>query len=104
MDPVCWAREAEQLGAGEIILCAVERDGTLEGYDRDLIDRVSRAVSIPVVASGGCSGYEDMADILTNTQAHAVAAGALFAFTDATPKGAAEYLAKKGIAVRLEAA
>ena len=103
LDPVVWAKEVQRLGAGEIILCAVERDGMLEGYDRDLIDKVSRAVSIPVVASGGCSGYEDMADVLGTTQAHAVAAGALFQFCDATPKGAAEYLNARGFKVRLAA-
>lgn len=103
LDPVAWAREVERLGAGEILLCSVERDGTMQGYDRDLIEKVSKAVRIPVIASGGCSGYADMAEVLANTEAHAVAAGALFAFTDATPRGAADYLHAKGYAVRVAA-
>lgn len=103
LDPVGWAQEVERLGAGEILLCSVERDGTMAGYDRELIAKVSKAVRIPVIASGGCSGYEDMADVLGTTEAHAVAAGALFQFCDATPKGAAEYLAGRGFAVRIAA-
>jgi len=102
MAPDKWAKEVEALGAGEIILGAVERDGTMDGYDLKMIERVSSAVRIPVVASGGCSGYADMAAAI-NAGAHAVAAGALFQFTDATPRGAAEYLAEHGFAVRVTA-
>jgi cyclase len=94
------AKEAEAVGAGELILQSVRRDGTREGYDLDLIRKVSQAVSIPVVASGGCSGYEDMLRAIENG-ASAVAAGALFQFSDATPKGAAEYLSGCRIEVRL---
>lgn len=103
LDPVEWAKQVEQLGAGEILLCSVERDGTMMGYDRELIAKVSKAVGIPVIASGGCSGYDDMAAVLGTTEAHAVAAGALFAFSDATPRGAAEYLNAKGFQVRIAA-
>ncbi|MDP2618615.1 MAG: imidazole glycerol phosphate synthase cyclase subunit [Hyphomicrobiales bacterium] len=103
LDPVAWAREVERLGAGEIILCAVERDGTMAGYDREMIAKVSQAVRIPVVASGGCSGYPDMADVLETTEAHGLGVGALFQFCDATPKGAAEYLAGRGFAMRVAA-
>lgn len=102
-DAVGWAIGAAYCGAGEIILSSIDRDGTMTGYDRTLIEKVSSAVSIPVIASGGCAGYADMAAILESTEAHAVAAGALFQFTDATPRGAAEYLADKGFAVRLAA-
>jgi len=90
----------EGVGVGEILLQSIDRDGTMEGYDLDLIRSVSEAVSIPVVASGGCSGYEDMYNAI-QAGASAVAAGALFAFTDCTPKGAAEYLAGKEIEVRI---
>ena len=98
-----WAQYAERVGAGEILLQSRERDGTLSGYDLDLIAAVSRAVSIPVIASGGCSGYADMAAAL-KAGAHAIAAGALFAFTDATPQGAAQYLQNCGFNMRVEAA
>lgn len=103
LDPVEWAKEVERLGAGEILLGSVERDGTMTGYDREMIAKVSKAVRIPVIASGGCSGYEDMAEVLGHTEAHAVAAGALFQFCDATPRGAAEYLNARGFPVRIAA-
>jgi cyclase len=87
-------------GAGEIILQARDQDGTLEGYDHDLIKGVCGYLDVPVVASGGCSGYADMAKALMN-EADAVAAGALFQFTSATPKGAAQFLHEQGFEVRL---
>lgn len=98
-DPVLWAMQLERMGAGEILLCNVKRDGTMQGYDLDLIRRVADAVGIPVVASGGCSGYDDMYHAI-KAGASAVAAGALFIFEDATPRGAAEYLKEKGMEVR----
>jgi len=86
--------------AGEILLTCIDRDGTMQGYDLDLIEAVSNAVDIPVIASGGCSGYADMAEAI-NRGASGVAAGALFSFTDCTPKGAAQYLRERGVEVRL---
>ncbi len=97
-----WAVRLEDCGAGEILLQSKERDGTMQGYDLELIRSVCNAVSIPVIASGGCSGYEDMYNAI-QAGASAVAAGALFQFTDATPKGAAEYLKARGIEVRIPA-
>lgn len=93
------SQEIEYFGAGEILLQSVDRDGTMQGYDLELIKLVSESVNIPVVASGGCSGYEDMFNAIM-AGASAVAAGALFQFTEATPKGAAEYLKDKGVEVR----
>jgi len=100
--PEKWAQSCEYNGAGEILLTSVDRDGTLQGYDLELVRRVSEAVSVPVIAAGGCSGYEDMR-LAIEAGASAVAAGALFQFTDATPRGAAEYLAAHGIEARLAA-
>lgn len=97
--PVDWARTCEHQGAGEILLQSIDRDGTMQGYDLDLIRAVSNAVSIPVIASGGCSGPEDMLRAI-EAGASAVAAGALFLFTENTPKSCAAYLASKGIEVR----
>lgn len=90
---------AEQVGAGEVILNCVEREGTMEGYDLHLIEEVSRALSIPVVASCGCGSYLDMAKAI-DAGASAVSAGAMFQFTDRTPRGAAEYLDAHGYEVR----
>jgi len=98
-DAAAAARNFEVLGAGEILLQSVARDGTMQGYDLDLIREVSAAVSIPVIASGGCRDYADMLAAF-KAGADACAAGALFAFTDATPKGAARYLQKQGMEVR----
>lgn len=98
--PAIAADWAADEGAGEILLQSKPRDGTMEGYDLDLIREVSNAVSIPVIASGGCSGYEDMLAAI-KAGADAVAAGALFQFTDCTPKGASKYLKQHGVEVRL---
>lgn len=100
MSPITTACEAQKRGAGEILLTSIDREGTLEGYDLDLIRAVSQAVSIPVIAHGGCSGPGDMYNAI-QAGASAVAAGALFQFTDETPKSCAQYLAQKGIEVRL---
>lgn len=94
------ARNFETLGVGEIVLQSMDRDGTMSGYNLDVIEAVADAVSIPVIASGGCSGYADMAEALKRG-ASGVACGALFAFTDATPKAAARYLHEHGFPVRL---
>lgn len=100
-DPVVWAREAEARGAGEILLTAVGRDGTLTGYDLRLVRSVASEVGIPVIAAGGCGSYKDIAEVLYGTKAHAVAVGAAFQFKEMTPKGAARYLADQGFQVRL---
>jgi cyclase len=96
------AMNAELAGAGEILLQSVDRDGTMQGYDLELIRSVSSAVKIPVIASGGCGTYEHMAEAL-RAGAHAVAAGAFFAFTDSTPQGAARYLCEHGFQTRVAA-
>lgn len=98
--PAEWAAELEDRGAGEILLTSVDRDGTMEGYDLDLIEQVSSRVSIPVIACGGCGTYEHMQQAL-NAGAHAVAAGAMFQFRDATPKGASRFLHSQGFQVRV---
>ena len=99
-DPVSLARELEERGAGEIIIQAVDRDGTMAGYDLETIRAVSRAVSVPVVASGGAGSYDDMLQALTVGEASAVAAASVFHFTEQTPREAKEYLGTHGIPVR----
>jgi cyclase len=93
------ANSAAFLGAGEIMLNSIDRDGTMTGYDIDMIRAVSAAVDVPVIACGGCSGYADMLAAV-RAGASGVAAGALFQFTDCTPAGAAEYLAQHGVETR----
>lgn len=79
-DPVQHALAMEKAGAGEILLNSINRDGTMLGYDTDLIAKVSRAISIPVIACGGAGKIEDFADAIRNGGAAAVAAGSMFVF------------------------
>ena len=99
-DPAVWATELADRGAGEILLTSIERDGTMQGYDLDLIARVASAVRIPVIASGGAGSYQDMIDAINIAGASAVAAASIFHFTELTPTGAKEAMHQAGIAVR----
>jgi imidazole glycerol-phosphate synthase subunit HisF len=101
LDPVDWAKTVQELGAGEILLTSVDRDGTMEGYDVDLVRDVAAAVTVPVIASGGCGNYEHMAQVLGRTRAAALAAASIFHFTEQTPREAKLYLAERGFVVRL---
>lgn len=97
--PVEWAKEMRDRGAGEILLTSVDRDGTMQGYDLDLIAGVASAVDIPVIASGGAGNYRHMVEAI-EAGASAVAAASMFHFTEQTPAGAKAALAESGIAVR----
>lgn len=99
-DPVTVAVRSERHGAGEILLTSIERDGTLAGYDVEMVRHVADAVSVPVIASGGCGSYEHMELAIRDGRASAVAAGAMFHFTHQTPLEAKRHLRSKGIAVR----
>ena len=99
--PMEWAQRVCELGAGEILLTSIERDGTMEGYDIELTKLVTSSVNIPVIASGGAGSYEDMYEVLTKGKANAVAAASIFHFTQQTPREAKLYLAERGIPVRL---
>ncbi|HSF14400.1 MAG TPA: imidazole glycerol phosphate synthase subunit HisF [Vicinamibacteria bacterium] len=100
LDAVDWARKAERLGAGEILLTSMDRDGTELGYDMDLTRRVVEAVCIPVIASGGCGKLEHFADALTRAKASAVLAASVFHFGVYRMSEVKEYLAREGICVR----
>jgi cyclase len=80
LDPVRWAARAEELGAGEILLNSIDRDGTMQGYDLDLVARVSSAVNIPVIACGGAGDVNDLAAAVKQGGASAAAAGSMFVF------------------------
>ena len=98
--PIEWATFAAMvLGAGEILLTSVDKEGTMQGYDLDLVRDVAKAVDIPVVAHGGCGNYDHMVEAL-EAGAHAVAAGAMFQFTERTPLEAARYLSEHGFPTR----
>ena len=97
---VTWAKEVERLGAGEILLTSIERDGTMLGYDCDLVRMVSEAVHIPVIASGGAGNYQHMLDVLQKGRASAVAAASIFHFTEMTPLEAKMFLGSHGVPVR----
>ena len=97
---VPWAMECALHGAGEILLTSVRREGTMEGYDLATLSDVAKAVDIPVVAHGGCGSYQNMLEAF-QAGADGAAAGAFFQFEDATPKGAAMYLAKRGVETRV---
>jgi len=100
-DPVDVAVAVEELGAGEILLQSIEDDGVMTGYDLETVARVSAAVSIPVIASGGAGTFAHMADALRLGGASAVAAASMFHFTEQTPMEAKHYLADHGFAVRI---
>ena len=99
-EPGKWAKELEAMGAGEILITSIEKDGTMEGYDIELIRQITDKVKIPVIASGGAGDYEDMFKALEQGKSSAVAAASIFHFTERTPMEAKKFLAEKGIPVR----
>ena len=100
LDPVAWAQQAAELGAGEILLTSIDRDGTMSGYDLPLVAAVARAVNIPVIASGGAGKPQDFVDAIRTAGASAVAAASLFHFTDQSPIKAKAYMRRAGLPVR----
>lgn len=104
LDPVAWAKEAERLGAGEILLTSMDRDGTKAGYDLDLTRRISEAVGIPVIASGGAGEMSDFYDAFTVGKADAALAASLFHFGEMAIPALKHYLSVRGIPVRSTAA
>ena len=101
VDPIHMARTLESLGAGEILLTSVNFDGMMCGYDLDLIEAVTSAVSIPVIASGGAGNYKHMVEAVKVGGASAVAASSMFIFTECTPHESKCYMRDHGIPVRL---
>ncbi len=99
-EPVPWAKELADRGAGEILLTSIDRDGTMLGYDLEIIEMVTSAVNIPVIASGGAGNYQHMIDAVKQAGASAVAAASIFHFTEQTPSGAKSAMSMAGIPVR----
>lgn len=101
LDAVEWAREAERLGAGEILLTSMDGDGTKAGYDLELTRTVAENVSIPVIASGGAGTMEHFYEAFTEGKAEAALAASLFHFKEMEIRDLKKYLRGKGISVRL---
>jgi len=101
LDAVEWAKKADKLGAGEILLTSMDCDGTKAGYDISLTRTISEAVSIPVIASGGAGTMEHFKDALTDGKADAALAASLFHFREIEIKDLKTYLASEGVSVRL---
>ncbi len=102
INAVAFAKQATELGAGEILLTSMDRDGTREGFDLDLLKTVTQAVTVPVVASGGAGSVEDFAPAVLEGRASAVLAASIFHFGDATLADARAALRRAGVPTRPE--
>ena len=100
IEAINWAEIVADAGAGEILLTSVDRDGLLCGLDLEVIERVTKAVPVPVIAAGGTRDYADIAAAILTADASAVACASIFHFTEQTPSGARNFLAKCGLPVR----
>ena len=101
IDAIEWVRRAAQLGAGEILLTSMDRDGTRQGFDLELTRAVADAVPVPVIASGGVGNLQHLADGVTIGGADAVLAASIFHYGEYTVQQAKEYLAAQGVPIRL---
>lgn len=99
-DAIEWIREGVRLGGGEILLTSMDADGTKQGFDLDLCKAVRKAVSVPLIASGGCGKLEDFATVFEEDAADAALAASLFHYDELSVTDVKDYLKGKGIAVR----
>ena len=101
LDAIEWAMKVTELGAGEILLTSMDRDGTRNGFDLELTRRVAEAVAVPVIASGGVGNLQHLADGVQQGKADAVLAASIFHYGEYTVRQAKEYMRSRGIEVRL---
>lgn len=101
LEAVEWAQRVGKLGAGEILLTSMDADGTQAGFDCELTATISRAVHIPVIASGGAGGPEHFAEVFLRGAADAALAASIFHFETHTIRGLKEYLRERGVPVRI---
>jgi cyclase len=102
LDPVEWALRCEDLHCGEVLLGSIDRDGTMSGYDLDVIHKAANALSVPLIVSGGCGSLQHAIDAL-EAGASAVAISSMFLFTDHSPIKLRSHLASRGLDVRTSA-
>ena len=100
LDAVAWARRGQELGAGEILLTSMDADGTKAGFDLDMTRAVTEAVSVPVIASGGCGSLEHFAEVFEQTGCDAALAASLFHFGELTVPQVKDFLRGRNIPVR----
>ena len=100
IDLIEWVQKCEKLGAGEILLTSMDKDGTRDGFDIDMLNAVLDVVSIPVIASGGCGGIEDIVEVFEKTNCDAALAASLFHYKEATIDEVKEECVKHHIPVR----
>jgi cyclase len=103
LDAVKWAARGAELGAGEILLTSMDRDGTKDGYDLELTRAIAQAVGVPVIASGGAGRKEHFAEVLTIGSADAALAASVFHFGEIAVQELKHYLQERGVPVRIEA-
>ena len=102
LDAVEWAKKVADLGAGEILLTSIDKDGTKDGYDLELTEKISSSVDIPVIASGGAGSPHHFYEVFKYTQASAALAASIFHYGEYSIKDIKRYLKEKGIEVRLD--
>lgn len=100
IEAIEWAKSVEKLGAGEILLTSIDTDGTEKGYDLELVQAITKAVRIPVIASGGCGSQEHILEVFRKTDVDAALAASIFHYEKATLRSVKQYLKKNGIIVR----
>lgn len=100
IDALQWCRQAEELGAGELLVTSMDRDGTKDGYDIDLLQRITSLVNIPVIASGGCGKLSHLFDAIREGGVSAVLAASIFHYGEFTVPQTKEYLKSRGIDIR----
>ena len=101
IDAIQWAEKMTAYGAGEILLTSMDRDGTKNGFDLDITSRISDAVTVPVIASGGVGNLQHLVDGIVKGKADAVLAASIFHFGEHTVPEAKQYMAERGVSVRL---
>jgi len=101
LNPLDWAKKAEELGAGEILINSIDHEGVMKGYNIELIKMISDSVKIPVIAAGGAGKEEDFVEVVIKGHASAVAAGSIYHYTSIIPNMVKAKLRKAGIPVRI---
>lgn len=101
LDPIKWAKEAEERGTGEIFLTSIDRDGTKEGYDLNLVKSISEEITIPVIAFGGVGQWKHFVDGIENGRADAVSAANIFHFSEHSTYNAKNFMRDAGLNVRI---